>query len=224
MVLGLLSGVAALLALKHSKEYPDLGEGLSTAAVGELVSDYRLLFVVVVAMNLCYVGSEAVPNAWIPKYLHDTFPGHSEFRGTLVLSLFWAAITAGRFACAALLARGAPSRMLLGILAGGACLCLLVAPFLARLASEIAFIASGLFFSGMFPIIISHTERLPDKSFGAMFILVMAAGMLGAALAGASVGMIADFLTFRAGMMTAAGLCLLVLALIPLLSRGSKQS
>lgn len=216
--LSMIAAVGMAFSALSPLPCPDLGEGLRPGAVRELIHDHRLIFFTVLVMNLCYVGAEAVPNAWIPKYLNDTFPGFSEWRGALILTMFWGAITAGRFICAAVLGRGASPRAMLGGLAGLACACLVVAPlFKNRLPAEAAFVLSGFFFSGIFPIIISYTEKLPSSTSGSMFILVMAAGMLGASVAGRSVGIIAEHLSFRAGMGLSAAMCLVVIILIPVL-------
>lgn len=220
--LGALAGGAAVATAAARVPCPDLGDGLKLRAVRELWQDYRPLFLLIALMNFCYVGAETVPNAWIPKYLHDTFPGSPAFRATLALSLFWGAVTAGRFLCAAGLRRGFPARAMLAALAALALSCLVIAPLARhRLAAEAAFIGAGFFFSGIFPIIISHSDQLPPNALGAMFILVMAAGMAGAAAAGRAVGLIADAVSFQAGMGLSALLILFTLLLVPLLSRAS---
>jgi len=212
--------VAAASTVLFRFPLPGLGQGLAPSALRDLLVNHRGIFIAIVFMNLCYVGSEAVPNAWIPKYLDDTFPGTGKFRSAAVLSLFWAAITAGRFACAAAVKRGVRPRALLAFLSFCATLCLAIAPSLSsRLGSEVLFIGSGLFFSGIFPLIIAHTENMPERTSGTMFIMVMAAGMLGASLAGRSTGVLADAVGFGWGMGAAALLSALVLFMTPVLGR-----
>jgi fucose permease len=217
-VLAGLGTLAAVMVFVTPIPAPDLGQGLMPRAVAGLWRENKGLLLGVSAMNLFYVGAEAVPNAWIPKYLHDTFPGGSELRSVAVLSLFWAGVTAGRFICAELIKRGVPPRGMLAALSGAAAVCLLAAPAVEnRLAAEALFAASGLFFSGMFPIILAYTDRLPESSGGTLFVVVMAAGMLGASVVSRSVGLVAEALSFQWGMSIASGLSLLVLALIPVL-------
>ncbi len=217
--------LASLAAFISRPRVPDLGEGFTVSVLRELAGGHTRLFIAVLAMNLCYIGSEAVPNAWIPKYLSDVFPGASPLRSSMVLSFFWMAMTAGRFVCAFLVKKlEAPAAILAG-LAVLSVACLLAAPMMeGRLSSEIVFACSGFFFSGMFPIIISFTSRLPERLSGAMFIMVMAAGMMGASIAGKSVGVIADALGFRWGMGLAAGLAAMVLVFIPLLGRAGRAA
>jgi len=221
--LTLLSALVLVFSLINGIPRAELGDGLAPSALKELFTGHWKVVAAVVLMNLCYVGAEAVPNAWIPKYLHDTFPGSSEFRSTLVLALFWAAITGGRFVCAWLIGKGMTPRRLLGSLAVLSALCLLVAPMLnVRILAEALFVLSGLFFSGMFPVIISYTERIPEKTSGTLFILVMAAGMLGASGAGRAVGVIAEAVSFGVGMGLAALLSAMILVLMPLAEKHSR--
>jgi fucose permease len=215
---GALAAGAAVLAAARMPG-PGLGAGLARGPILRLLSrPNRRLFFVPAAMTMLYVAAETVPNAYIPKYLSETFPGGPDFRGALTLSLFWGAITLGRFVCAAALGRGLPPRRTLAALAILACACLLPAAWTTRrAAAEALFIAAGLFLSGIFPIIVSYSGRADPDAAGTMFILLQAAGMMGAALSGKAVGLIADHLGFSAGMTLAIPLALAVLALAPLL-------
>lgn len=218
LTLAVLAGGAGFLAAMFPPPRVDLGQGITGRSLRELMVNHRRLFLAAVVMNICYVGAENVPNSWLPKFLVSEFPDYSEFRSSLVLSLFWAAITLGRFAVAAAIKQGASPRLMLASLAGLSALCVFMASTTnSPSATEAFFIASGFFFSGMFPLIISTTEKLPAGAGGAMFIMVMAAGSLGAAGAGKATGWLADAASFRAGMMVAAGLSAAVLLLTPLM-------
>jgi fucose permease len=166
-------------------------------------------------MNLFYVGSESVPHTWIPKYFYDTFPGYSEFRLRLILSLFWASITAGRHICAVFLRRGAKPQTLLAVNSVAAAVLLAVAPVLRKgVSAEIMFIGSGLFFAGMFPTIISFVEHFSEQVSGTAFILVMASGLAGASVFSRSVGFIADRFGFTIGIMIGALPLISILVLV----------
>ncbi len=212
-----LAGFSALAAIISPLPSPELGKGLRPSAIAGLWRDHRRIFLVAVVMNLCYIAAENVPNSWVPKYLESAFGGGTELRSSLVLSLFWAGMTAGRFSVAGIISRGAPALATLALLAGASAACLVFAPYVdSRVTCEALFIASGFFFSGIFPIIISFTEHLPESTSSTMFILVMAAGALGAAGAGKGVGVIAEAMSFEAGMALAAVLSAIVFLLVPL--------
>ena len=213
-ILGALGAAGFFLTLMTAVTEPDLGRGLAASAVAALWRSDKRTLVVVSLMDAFYVGAEAVPNAWIPKFLNDRFPGGSEVRSVALLSLFWAGMTAGRFISAALLRRGvAPRAMLISLLCLAAA-ALALAPWMgARLVVEALFASSGLFFSGVFPLIISHTDGIADEHSGTFFVIIMAAGMVGASAVSPVVGWLAETVGFHWGMMAAPALALMVLAL-----------
>jgi fucose permease len=182
-----------------------LGEGYSVSTIKVFFREHILFLLVILIMSLCYMGSESIPNNWIPKFLNDTFEGFPEFRSRLILSLFWASVTVGRYICAAVLNYWKNPRGLLAILSLLAASCLIMAPNMSgRTSTEIVLAASGLFFSGIIPIIFSFTEQLPERLSGIVFILVLTVGMLGASLASRGVGLVADRFGFRPAIMLGA--------------------
>lgn len=210
---------AVITALTGFPEF-SLGKGLSVAVIKGLAGRHSSFFITVLVMSLCYMGAEAVPNNWIPKYLSDSFPGFSEFRSRLVLSLFWAFITSGRYICVFLLRCWRKPETLLALLAVAAASCVSLAPLMNnRAAAEWLFMLSGLFFSGMMPIILSFTQKLTAGLSGAMFILILTVGMLGASVVSKAVGMTAD----RAGFGMAIMLGAVPLFVIILLATGGAK-
>jgi fucose permease len=197
----------------------ELGEGYSIRTARALFKENGLLLAVILVMSLCYMASESVPNNWIPKYLDDSFRETAVFRSRLVLSLFWASVTVGRHICAAILKRWLNAKGLLVILCLGGAACLAAAAYMKqRLYAEVLLAGSGLFFSGIIPIIFSFTERFTGRSSGIVFILVLTIGMLGASLASRGIGLIADGAGFRPAIVTGA-VPLLLIALLTLSGR-----
>ena len=219
-VIAVFSGAAGLVFIVSRFSCPDIGRGLVPAAINDLLKNHSLLFWVLFFMTLCYVGSEAAPNAWLPMYLRDTYPGGTPYRPNIILFLFWLAITVGRFVCAYILTLTQKRLTVLALLAGGAALCLAGAPAAEnRIQTEILFIMTGFFYSGIFPIIIGYSEYLPNQCVGTFFILLIIAGAVGASLVAESVGLVADTLGFSWGMGIAAIICAVILPLIYLLSK-----
>ena len=70
--------------------------------------------------------------------------------------------------------------------------------------AELMFILTGLFFSGMIPIIFSFSDLLPEKLSGTCFILILTIGMLGASGANKAFGFIAYAAGFRTGIVISA--------------------
>jgi fucose permease len=212
----------------------DLGGGSSPAGSTPRTVRYRMLVVAILAMGFCYMAAEAIPANWIPKYLNDAFDGASGTAGTgaaasrgfpgfrprLVLSLFWASVTAGRRVCAALLERWNRPLGLLVILAALASALLVIVPNVKnRAAAEALFAVSGLFFSGIIPVIFSFTGRLPGGFASVLLILVLAVGMLGATLMNRSVGFLSGAVSFRAALAAGALPLVVLLGLAPLMKR-----
>jgi len=214
IILGGLAFTAGAAAAVIHLPSVQLGEGYAATTMKILFKEHLLFLIVVLVMSLCYMGSESIPNNWIPKYLDDTFSDFSGFRSRLILSLFWAAVTIGRYICAAVLKRWNNAKGLLVILCLGASACLVAAPIVtSRLTAEILLSGSGIFFSGIIPIIFSFTERLPEKLAGIVFILVLTIGMLGASLASRGVGFLADSFGFMPAIMIGAAPLLLIIVL-----------
>jgi fucose permease len=223
MVLATIAFTAFLVALPDSLPTVSIGARLTGETLRSAFASHRKFLMVILIVNILYVSAESIPNTWIPKYFTDVFPQYSPFRTRLVLSLFWGAVTVGRYICAWLLHRGVKPVPLMIILSGTASICLFAAASASKgLAAEILFAVLGLFLSGMFPIIASRFERLPDRYTGMSFILLIATGMMGASSVSKLSGYIADHAGFPLAMKT--GSILLVLILVVLFVRGKESA
>jgi fucose permease len=219
LLIGALALAAGSLAALISLPPVQLGEGYSMPMMKSLAGGPWRFLILLLVMSLCYMGSESIPNNWIPAYLDDQFRAFTDFRSRLVLSLFWSAVTVGRHICAAILKRWHNARGLLILLCLGAAFCLIAAPNMpGRLGTEMLLAGSGLFFSGIIPIIFSFTERFPQEVAGIVFILVLTVGMLGASLASRGFGFLAERFGFKPGIMSGA-IPLLVIVVLSLTAR-----
>jgi fucose permease len=184
-------------------------------------SSHGKFLVVILVVNILYVSAESIPNTWIPKYFTDIFPHYSSFRTRFVLTLFWGAITVGRYLCALLLHRGVKPVTLMMFLSGTASICLFAAASSGvGIWAELLYSLLGLLLSGMFPVIASSFETLPEHYTGMSFVLLIATGMLGASSVSKLSGYIADQAGFPLAMKT--GSILLILALVVLSLWGVK--
>jgi fucose permease len=196
------------------------GERLSGETLMSGFARHGRFLAVLLTVNFFYVVAESIPNTWIPKYFTDLFPLYAPFRTSLVLSLFWGFVTVGRSVCAALLHRGVKPVSLMMLLAGlGGAWVFFGAAVKNRLAAEILFSTSGLFFSGMFPILASSFGRLPERFTGMGFVILIATGMLGASGSSRLAGFVADRIGFRFSMMMATISLLGALAVLALRGR-----
>lgn len=222
-ILGAMGAAGFIAAFLTPFPRPDMGGGFRPDAVAGLWRDNKGMLLTVAAMNALYVGAESVPNAWGPKFLFETFTGETELRAAAVLSLFWGGMTAGRFISAAAIKRGVPARAMLVALLVLSAAVLAAAPFVGvRIWAEALLVAAGLFFSGVFPLIIAHTDHVSEQHTGTMFVAVSAAGMLGATAVSPLVGVVAEAAGFQWGMALAPVLTLAVLALAPVAKKLQK--
>jgi fucose permease len=202
LIVAALGGMCCITLLFVKLPRYDLGNRVSFLAVSSIYTSYGSIMVVVLLMNMCYGGAESILTTWMPKYFSDTFPAYSEFRLRATLSLFWLSITVGRQICALILKRGFKPQFLLALMSAAAVVFLVIAPLLNRgIFVEIMFISTGLFFSGMFPTIVSFAAHFSDRFSSIMFILIMAMGTLGASFMSRPVGVIADIIGFNFGIM-----------------------
>lgn len=129
-----------------------------------------------------YVGGEVSLFSWIPTYLRDAVPGGAAWASGTV-TLFWTAMTVGRFATGGLIGR-VPLARLTGVLAVGGALWAALA-VLARgpVAIAVCVALAGLCFSGIFGLILAEAaERFPRVAGSALGGVVAAGGLGGAAV------------------------------------------
>jgi len=212
LILSLAAGAALTTSIVFRRPLPDLGEGLSPAVVGGAFKTHGLFLVIIIVIAFLYGAAESIPNVWIPKYLQDR-GGSAGMDVRIILSLFWAAMTVGRYICSWLVARFVkPLILLLSLsLLGGAVLF-----FTPRLVhpgySALGFILTGLFLSGMYPLIIAWVDYLPAK-YTSMFMIVWAGSMAGGSVMSRVAGRVIESVSFNMGISIGA----VPLALIALL-------
>lgn len=174
----------AALARQTVPAAPHPAEALSGAALRAVLTQPAFL-----SLCLCqalYVGAETGFSSWMPSYF-ERLPGGAAWAG-LVVSAFWVAMTLGRAAVGGGVA-GLPLTRLAGGLAllGGAGAALTLIPNTAG-AALIGVLATGLFFSGVFSLILAEAgERFPHSA-GTVFGGVVAAGGVGGAIVPWAVG------------------------------------
>ena len=150
-------------------------EALDGAALRQIVR--QPLFLALCLCQALYVGAETGLSSWLPSYF-DHLPHGAAWSG-LVVSAFWAAMTVGR-AVVGSGVRGLSLPRLAGGLAGGGAVCagLTLVPNTPGLVL-LGVLGTGLFFSGIFGLVLAESgERFPRSS-GTVFGAVVAAGGVG---------------------------------------------
>lgn len=186
-------------------------ENLRGRQISEVVSYSPVLFVLIVASALFYIGAEFDVNVWLAKFEMDIF-GLAKSTASWFVTVFWVGMVFGRvlvlfltrkFGAATLLASG----MFLMAAAVGL---LVVVPNAA--ASAVCVFLAGLGASGAFPLILSFAGKFPGWHAGVVYSAVILAGAIGRIIFPYLFGPLAQAAGFRLAMGMAALLALGVVA------------
>ena len=137
---------------------------------------------VFLALCLCqalYVGAETGFSSWLPSYF-DQLPTGAAWSG-LVVSVFWAAMTVGRAVVGGGVRGLSLPRLAGGLAVAGATMAALtLLPTMPGLAL-VGVLGTGLFFSGIFGLVLAESGEQFPRSSGTVFGAVVAAGGVGGA-------------------------------------------
>ena len=152
-------------------------EALDAVALRRIVR--QPIFLALCVCQALYVGAETGLSSWLPSYF-DRLPGGAAWSG-LVVSAFWVAVTVGRAVVGGGVRGLSLPRLAGGLAVGGAvCAGLTLLPNVPGLVL-LGVLGTGLFFSGIFGLILAESgERFPRSS-GTVFGAVVAAGGVGGA-------------------------------------------
>lgn len=198
--------------------------GLRWKSIREARAGDRGLLVGAMLLNVLYVGVETSLIGWVVYYLRQIFPEDADvFRASRVLSFFWLAMILGRLLTALVLDRLGSFLTLGGLILGAAVSWAFALAARELLAVEFLFALTGLFFSGIFPIIASYAGRFPRHSASLAFSLIVAAGGVGGGVVPYLVGSVAEWKSIAVGLASAVGgLVLMLVVLVWLKSRGAR--
>ena len=173
-----------LLAFQTVPATPHRPEALKAATLHTVLK--HPAFLILCLCQVLYVGAETGFSSWLPSYF-DRMPGGVAWTG-IVVTGFWAAMTLGRAVVG-----GGIARVPLTRLAGGLALLGAVASGLTLLPHQASFafigvLGTGLFFSGIFGLILAEAGNRFPHSAGTVFGCVVAAGGIGGAVVPWAIG------------------------------------
>lgn len=150
------------------------------------------------ALMTLYVGLESGVSGWMYTFMID-LEKFSPGAAAAIVSLFWVALTLGRLVVAHLSGRLGYERTILTC-ASGALLAGLAAAFLPNgFVVGVAFVALGLFFSGIFPTTMAQGTAMFPHSTGSVAGLFMTAGSAGGMLIPWLIGAVSGAFGLSAG-------------------------
>jgi MFS transporter, FHS family, glucose/mannose:H+ symporter len=172
---------------------------LSRKTMDSVLKFDRSLFYGLFLALLLYIAAEAAVSMWLISFL-KVQDGMQLKTAELVLTGLWAGVVVGRWICAWLSQRIDPFRILTFLtIASG--VTLLAAPLAgSKAAAIIIYPLVGLFYSGIYPLLIGYIARFPTSVSSAVFTIFVAAGAAGGAVLPYFVGLVNQFAGRVAGM------------------------
>jgi len=141
------------------------------------------------------------------------------------ISVFWLAMTAGRMVCTALSSVMRPQTFVLALCVGGSIAAAGIAASPSPAACYATVALSGLFFSGIFAMVLAHAGKILGGHLGAAFGIIISGIAFGSMVIPAAMGWVAEAVGMRiALLMPAVALTAQVILYIPYVVRRNARS
>lgn len=189
------------MALRAARaDFPRLEQGVQQKPVLEGGLFKSRLFLALFAVAFCYNGVAVPLLGWISTYLEREDAVHP-FWSASMISIFYLALTAGRFACGSLAQRLGFERTILACALGAAAAYPLVAAAKGPVALGVGVLFSGLFLSGLFPTALAIANKAFSDRPGTATAVLSTAMTLGALLPPWWTGAVADAWSFQGALL-----------------------
>ena len=176
------------LALLPAAETPQENEAMDWHALRSILR--QPVFLVLCLSQALYVGAEVGFTSWMPTYFLKRLPGGAAWAG-IVVTVFWIAMTLGRAVTGSLVTRLPLMRLTLFLAAGGTLSAVLALVWTMPWAVLGLVGLTGVFFSGIFGLILAGAGERYARFAGTTIGAVVAAGGIGGALVPWAVGALA---------------------------------
>ncbi len=147
----------------------------------------------------CYVGSEQGVGNWISEFLRTYHGLNPEIVGAHTVAWFWGLLTIGCLLGIVLLKLW-DSRLILKIFSVAAMICLAISLFASGSVAIYTFPMVGFFYSVMWSVIFSLALNSVSENHGS-FSGILCTGIIGGAIVPLIIGILADAIGLRFGMM-----------------------
>jgi fucose permease len=208
-VFGFIAAAAAAPAALA--DYPAVAGGSDLTATFALITHPAALLAGFVLF--CYMGLEVSAASWTTTYLKKV--GFDERRTSILFSLFWVMMIAGRLITSQFVSTGIGRQTIqIAALAAAGALLLMTMTMSRSLAGACA-VLTGLFFAPIFPTTVGVTYARFDPSlYGSVFAVMLPIGLLGPSLVPPMIGNVAKSRGIHLGyrIMVALALVLFLLA------------
>lgn len=220
-VLGVIAVIPVVFAVV-GRGFPAVQLGFSPAAAMGLLAQP---VVIVAGLALfCYISLESSFSNWIAPYakqiIGNDFPSLAETvvdaTSQRLLSIFAVAMMVGRLLASqitAIEAHGALVVVILAVVAGGVIFAMIRG---GAMWSALLVACGGLAFSAIFPTVVAVTYNRHPESFGTVFGIIFAIGLLGAVIVPKTIGNLARGMSVQKSLRLLLPICaaLVILAVI----------
>lgn len=209
--LAAINAVVALVLVFMKMPRPSTHEALELADLKRVLR--TRLFAALCVMQLLYVGAEVSYFSWLPTYFEKGLTGGAAWVGT-VGTVFWIAMTLGRFSVGFLLGRVPLRRITILSATFGALATAATLAVPSPLAVTICVALAGVSISGIFSLVLAEASENYPQASGSAIGGVMTAGGLGGALVPYLVGALTEVGPGIRMALIAVPLCLTLLAVL----------
>jgi fucose permease len=201
LILGLLA--LALAGIFIAIRAPTLSatDRISWGAFKALVVDRR--FLIICLCILMYTGAEVGGWGWMSTFLTQSM-SFSVVEASIAVSVFWLAMTAGRFLCGLLTLRFELRTIIIALAGLSAVVTALSGVTSGKLAAWAIIVALGLTYSSQWPLIVAYGSARYTNSSGSVFALLVGSGGLGTTIVPYLMGVIGQQASVRAAMVSPA--------------------
>jgi fucose permease len=193
-VFGVISAAGAIPTLLAT--YPAVSSGTNLLSMVSLLGNPVVLLAGFILF--CYVGLEVSSASWTTTYLRKV--GFAEKGASIVFSLFWIAMIAGRLITARFVttAIGKPTVQAVALAAAAALL--LMTLTMNRIVAGGLAILLGFFYAPIFPTTVGLTySKVGGANFGSVFAIMFAIALLGPSTIPAMIGYVSKTRSIHAG-------------------------
>lgn len=185
-------------------------EGIDWNSFKNLVTDKK--FLLLCLCMIFYTGSEVGGWGWMSTFLKSSM-NFSTVKASIAVSVFWAAMTVGRFLCASLTLRFRLGRIIIALAASSSLITVLSGIVSNEFLLWAAIAGMGLTYSGQWALIVSYGSEQYKSGSGTVFALLVGSGGLGTTIIPFVMGVVGERINTRVSTIIP-GICLLMIAFI----------
>ncbi|RPI79895.1 MAG: MFS transporter [Desulfobacteraceae bacterium] len=177
LICGILCFLLLLILAYMKMDLKKSDEGIHFSEVKDLIKDIKFVFIIL--CMFLYTGSEIGAWGWMSTFLKNNLD-FTILEGSLAVALFWSAMTIGRFVMGLAILKYKNSALVILLSFLSSALILISMIFTHTLMMWISIFLMGLFFSSIWPLVLSYGGEYKNSSSATLFSILVGAGGIGA--------------------------------------------